>query len=623
MPVALDGVTDDVFVDTVQKRTFQYFKECSREKTGLVQDRANNFKSPKEAHGESYQVASVAATGYYLSSYIVAGENGWVSLKEVRKRVFNTLNFFLNDMEQVNGFFYHFVDIETGKRAWSSELSSIDTALFLGGVLHAKEYFSDDAEIVSLATQLYERVDWKWMLNDTNFLCMGWKPDRKDGRFLRQYWDHYSESMMMYIMAIGSPTHPIPAESWHAMRRDIKRYGDNVCIAYSALFTHQYSHIWVDFRDKNDGVVDYFKNSVSATLANREYCIDNKDKYKTYEEHVWGLTACDGPDGYKAYGGKPGYENHDGTVAPTGAGGSIAFTPELSIKALRTMYDKYGDILWGRYGFADSFNVDRNWTATDCIAIDEGTIVLMIQNYKTQSVWNYFMKNEWIQKGMNRIGFQKGPKTLTMPKPPQLVAQKVKNTVEIDGKLNDWDLSKGFSIADMRIEYGEIRDDKDFSGKMYFAYDDKYLYLALKIKDDEVIGKKGGSFIYKDDCVEIYSNPDRKGLLWGDAKDVQLGIVPNTRTEDGDTKSWAWFQNEDVSKSGGVVATWDTNAYGYTLEAAIKYDVLQVKPSTDIAFSISLHDVDEKDRGEAKLTTYFEDVNGKDGKIQLGTLQFN
>ena len=617
-PKATD--TDDVFLDKVERAAFRYFEECSNPEKGLVQDRAPNFEKPSKEKGEQYQVASVAATGYYLSAYVVAAERGWVSKAQAEERVLKALRFFATGMEQEHGFYYHFVDMKTGKRVWGSELSSIDTALFLAGVIHAKEYFTDNAEIQELAKTLYERVDWQWMTNGTKFLCMGWKPTRNGGRFLKEYWDHFSEALVMYIMAIGSPTHPLPASTWHALSKKIKRYGDYVCVAYSALFTHQYPHIWIDFRDKNDGSVDYFQNSVIATLANRQYCLDNRGQYKTYEENVWGLTACDGPGGYKAYGGKPGYENHDGTIAPTAAGGSLPFTPQLSTKALRAMYEKYGDRLWGRYGFSDSFNIDRNWFAKDCIAIDQGTILLMAENMRNENVWRYTMKNPWIQAGMKRIGFVPGTKEVQMPKPPHLVAYKTQRTIQIDGKLDDWDLSKGYSIDEMYLEYGSVDDMTDYSGKMYFAWDDTYFYFALKVKDDDIEGRKGGSFIYKDDCVEMYFDPQSDGLLWNDAHDVQLGLSLDARSTDGRVKSWAWFQNKNTEKTGDVTAVWVKNSYGYILEAAIKWDALLVKPQTPFRFSISLHDKDKKD--EAKLTTYFEDYPSNDGRKELGTLSF-
>jgi hypothetical protein len=617
------GSEADRFLTLVQQQAFQYFAECSRERTGLVQDRAHNFKAPEEAKEARYRIASVAATGYYLSAYIVAVEHGWVEKEEARERVRHCLRYFLNEMEQEHGFFYHFVDIETGKHIWSSELSSIDTALFLGGVIFAKEYFADDEEIVRCATELYERVDWQWMMNGTDFLCMGWKPYPKGiGRFLKSYWNGYNEALMMYVMAIGSPTHPVPADTWFKIDRTVKRYGEHVCIAHAPLFTHQYPHIWIDFRNKNDGIADYFQNSVVATLANREFCLDNRDKFKTYEEHVWGLTACDGPGGYRAYGGKPGYTDHDGTVAPTAAGGSIVFTPELSQKALMTMHEKYKDRLWGRYGFADSFNIARHWFAEDCVAIDQGTILLMIENFKSQLLWDNVMKNIWVQAGMSKIGFVEGTKVVAMPDPPDLVAHRAKNAVVLDGRLDDWDLSSGINIAKMTTEYGSVENDNDLSGELYLMFDNNKLYVAAKVNDNDIVCNEVKTAIYKDDCIEIFTDPDNNGLVWNDPNDVQIGISPDPKARDNSVKSWSWFQKTNLVKQRRVVARWSLYEQGYIIEAAVDYKALKINPSDRVSFSISIHDRDLADRSDTKRTTYFEELNGKDGTRELGYLRF-
>ncbi|MFC1809513.1 glucoamylase family protein, partial [Candidatus Omnitrophota bacterium] len=450
-----------------------------------------------------------------------------------------------------------------------------------------------------------------------------WKQHRQgEGRFLKSYWTDYNEAMILYIMAIGSPSHPIQADSWLKIHRPVKRYGEHVCIAYAPLFVHQYSHIWIDFRDKNDGIADYFQNSVIATRANREFCIDQQEEFKTYEEDIWGITASDGPDGYRAYGGKPGHEHHDGTVAPTAAGGSIVFTPELSKRALRAMYDKYKDRLWGRYGFSDSFNIDRDWFATDCIGIDQGTLLLMIENEKSELLWNYFMRNTWIQKGMERIGFAEGTKFVSIPPPPSLIAHKKTHDIVIDGTLAEWVLPSSFNINDMYVEYGSIDNEEDLSGVVYLQYDADRLYIGLDVRDDAIIGGKGGTHIYKDDCLEIFTDFQENGFVWGNPKDVQIGLLPNSRSEDGSVKSWAWFQNRDPIEQGDIVGQWNKTENGYTLETAISFDALMIQPTDRVRFSISLHDKDAANSSEVKVTTYFEELNGKDGSRELGYLIF-
>jgi hypothetical protein len=260
-----------------------------------------------------------------------------------------------------------------------------------------------------IANDLYERADFEWLRTDDGtrpeelLLGHGWTPE--DG-FLPYRWDSYSELMILYLLAMGSPTHPIPAESWTAWSRPEGDYAGFTTFAQGPLFTHQYSQAFVDFRDQRDTLgFDYFASSVNATLANRQFAIDQKNDFKTYEEHIWGLTASDGPHGYRAYGAPPGAINHDGTVSPAAPAGSIVFTPDLSITALRTMYNHYGDHIWGQYGFSDAFNVDQDWYDQDVIGIDVGITLIMLQNHKDEFIWRLFMQHPSIQNAMVKAGF--------------------------------------------------------------------------------------------------------------------------------------------------------------------------------------------------------------------------
>lgn len=376
-------VIDKDFLDKVAKDTFNYFWEFYNKDSGLISD-SSRPGAP----------CSIAAVGFGLTAYCIAAENGWASKNEIYLRILKTLSTFLNKVEGEKGFFYHFVDMETGERVWNCEVSSIDTALFLAGALTAGEYFKG-TEIERLANKLYSRVDWRWMLNNKNVLCMGWKPEEG---FLPYYWDHYSELIILYALAIGSPTKPIPRECWFAWKRN-KTYtnGDKfVSCPTGSLFVYQYSHAWIDFRgkvDQYDGT-DYWENSVKATLANKKFCERRKSKYKTYNEGFWGLSACIGPDGYKGYG----TAFHDGTVAPSSVAGSIPFLPSLCISTLRLMYEKYKDRIYTRYGFVNGFNLDREWFADECLGIDQGITLLMIENYKSGFVWKYFMNHPAIKK---------------------------------------------------------------------------------------------------------------------------------------------------------------------------------------------------------------------------------
>jgi len=378
---------DELFLDKLQQDIFRFFWEEANPKNGLIKDSSRN-NAP----------CSIASCGFGLTAICIAESRGWISYNKAYKRVLTTLITFRDKVYNQHGFFYHFLDMKTGKRVWNCEVSSIDTALFLAGALFAGEYFKG-TEVERVAKQIYERVDWKWMSRG-RFISMGWKPET--GLF-PSFWSSYNELMIIYALAIGSPTHPIEPRTWRLWGRPWGEYAGYklVYCPTGSLFVYQYSHAYIDFRQIDDNGINWFENSKNATLANRQFCIDNMDKYKTYGPNIWGLTASTGPYGYKGYGAKPGYPKHDGTICPAGAGGSITFTPELSIKALRYMYEKYGNKIYDKYGFRDAFNLERNWFSKEHLGISQGIMILMIENYRTGMVWHYFMKNEYIQKWLS------------------------------------------------------------------------------------------------------------------------------------------------------------------------------------------------------------------------------
>ena len=380
--------SDDVFLDKVEKDIFRFFWEQANPKNGLIKD-SSRPGAP----------CSIASTGFGLTAICIAESRGWISHEKAYKRILTTLLTFRDKLHNEHGFFYHFLDMGSGKRVWNCELSSIDTALFLAGALFAGEYFKG-TEIEKVAKQIYERVDWQWMSRG-NFISMGWKPET--GLF-PALWSSYNELMIIYALAIGSPTHPIESKAWHLWQRPKGKYaGYELIYCFTgSLFVYQYSHAWIDFRKLDDDSINWFENSVEATKANRQFCIDNMNKYKTYGPNVWGLTASVGPYGYKGYGAKPGSPIHDGTMCPAGAGGSIVFTPELSISALKYMYENYGNRIYDKYGFKDAFNLDKNWYSYEHLGISQGIMMLMIENYRTGMVWEYFMKNEYIQNWISR-----------------------------------------------------------------------------------------------------------------------------------------------------------------------------------------------------------------------------
>jgi len=393
------------FLDDLQQRSFHYFWEQADPQTGLVADRARMDGSAVDIDHQN--VASIAATGFGLTSLCIATERSWIDRAQALERTRNTLRFFDSRAFQQRGWFYHWLDAKTGERRWNSEVSSIDTALLLAGVLTVRQCFRDDQEIVRLATRIYQRVDFQWMLNGHALLLShGWKPE---SGFLHARWDTYSEDTILYLLAIGSPAHPISPASWYALWRDRYRYeGHSYFTTIGVpLFMHQYAHAWVDYRNRREtrgDRIDYFQNSISATLAHRAFCMNLSHEFPAFGPDVWGITASDSAKGYLAWGGPPRDPDIDGTIVPAAAGGSLMFTPELSTRALVTMREKYGDKIYGKYGFVDAFNPKTGWTDTDVIGINIGIILLSAENARTGNVWRWFMQNREVPIALAKVG---------------------------------------------------------------------------------------------------------------------------------------------------------------------------------------------------------------------------
>ena len=411
---------DRAFLEDLERRSVLYFWEQADRSTGLVLDRAS--ADGGAAKGPSRDIASIAATGFGLTAICLGTEHGWIPRDQAMERVRTTLDFLANKADAEHGWFYHWMSASSGERRWDSETSSVDTAFLLGGVLTCGAYFSKDPEISRLAKEIFERVDFQWMLNgDPLLLSHGWK--RGKG-FLKFKWDFYSEASMLYLLAIGSPTHPINQESWYAWQRPYYSYNSYDFISGGPLFTHQYSHAWVDFRNRRDrGFIDFYRNSINATRANRAYCVNlNDDLPNTFGPQIWGITASDGPKGYRIYGEIKAFEPVDGTVAPSAAGGSLMFTPDISIPALRDIRERYGDRVYGRYGFVDGYNPTLKWFDTDVVGIDVGVTLLSAENLLTGNVWRWFMSNDAISRGMDLAGFS------SPPSPPESPAPEKKKT---------------------------------------------------------------------------------------------------------------------------------------------------------------------------------------------------
>jgi hypothetical protein len=388
---------DDQFLDDLEKRNFQFFWEQASPQTGLVRDRCNVSKN------ENSVVASIAATGFGLTALCIAQQRGFVSLSDARDRVLATLRFLWKKMPTHRGFFYHFADINTGERVWDSEVSSVDTAILLCGLLTCRRHFQEHSEISFLAYEIFNRVDWSWLSEDTSLLPHGWTPEFG---FLPYRWDYYSEMMMIYLLGLGSLPHPLSAEAWNAWKRTKFEYdGIRYIGSFAPLFVHQYSQAWFDFRGKRDAYADYFENSILATDAHKDFCLELAKQFPDYGEDLWGISASDSQKGYVIWGGPPMMGPIDGTIVPSASAGSLPFLPQPVMRVLNNIKDRYGRA-WSRYGFVNAFNPLKNWYDSDVVGIDVGITMLMAENVRTGFVWNTFMKNQEAQRGMQRAGFK-------------------------------------------------------------------------------------------------------------------------------------------------------------------------------------------------------------------------
>jgi hypothetical protein len=384
------------------KGCFDFFwNETTTEGPGYGLIRDNTHKWAKD-------VSSIASVGFGLSAYVIGVQRGWITKEQGYERALGTLKTLYQSVEHMNGFFFHFIYMNSGKRAWNSEITIIDTAILLMGALTASEYYG--GEVMDYFEKIYRRVNWEWYRDKKgNMFYMGYHI----GKGFSGWWDLYAEQIMMYILGAASPTYPVDKEMYYTFGRNIGKYkGNEFIYTYTgSLFAYQFTHAWVDFRNKKDRLgADWFNNSVKAVMANRQCCIDNSHKFKTYGENSWGMTACETPHGYDgSIGGAPSANNNtthlmEGTIPPCGAVGSIVFAPEESIDAMNHMYYNLPQ-LWCQYGFKDAYNLDNSpvWFSECVIGIDKGISLLMLENYRSGLMWDLTMNNEYIKKGMELL----------------------------------------------------------------------------------------------------------------------------------------------------------------------------------------------------------------------------
>ncbi|WP_263377790.1 glucoamylase family protein [Granulicella paludicola] len=396
--------TDEHFLDEMQRRSCLYFVEQASHSNGQVLDRA---AASIDGKLDPRRMTSIAATGFGLSALCIADKRGYFPHATMVEQVVRTLRFHADELYNNHGFFYHFNDIETGARFARNEVSSIDTALLLCGVLTARAHFHNNSEVQRYATKIYERVDWPWMLNGGKTFSMGWNPE---SGFIAARWNHYCELMMIYLLAMGSQTHPVDADCWDAWSRDRMSYAGYEYIGGGdPLFVHQYSQAWFDFRGKRDRYANYFENSVTATRAHKAFCLKLG---KPYSEDYWGISASDSAHGYTAWGGpSPSGESFggvDGSVVPNAVAGSLPFLPDDCLRVLRSLKTNYGQQAWGRYSFCDALHPAAAWYDPDVLGIDLGISVVMAENLRSGFVWETFARNPEVGIAMKRAGFRPG-----------------------------------------------------------------------------------------------------------------------------------------------------------------------------------------------------------------------
>jgi hypothetical protein len=393
---------DDAFLEQLERANFRFFWEQADPESGLVKDRCNVRSTDNSV------VASIASTGFGLTALCIGQQRGYVSMADARHRVLTTLRFLWQVMPNHRGFFFHFANIKSGERIWDSEVSSIDTAMLVCGVLTCRQHFGH-SEIEYLAHDILNRIEWNWLSEDTTLLQHGWVPG---GGFLPYRWDYYSELMMMYLLGMGSSSNALPPDAWHAWKRITFDYeGLRYIGSYAPLFIHQYSQAWFDLRDKRDRYANYFENSTVATEAHRRFCLELAKQFPDYSEDLWGITASDSAHGYVNWGGPPEVGPIDGTVVPSAAAGSLPFLPAPTLRVLKNMKQRYGDHCWSQYGFVNAFNPLINWYDHDVVGIDTGITMLMAENLRTGFVWETFMKNPEAQRGLERAGFTNSANT--------------------------------------------------------------------------------------------------------------------------------------------------------------------------------------------------------------------
>jgi len=399
---------DDAFFDDLSERSFRFFWDAMDPETGICRDLIHDNPADNQRKGDESR-GSTGVTGFCLTAVCIGAERKWIRRQEAMERVRRALRSYSSGtVDCIHGWFYHFLDVHSGQRWKKSEVSTSDSIWLLGGALTCRQYFHEDSEIRDLASTIYSRFDFLWMTNgDGKLLSHGWRPEG----FIPFRYEKYCQLAAMYLLGIGSATHALPPDAWYAWDRDAFSYGQYDYIGESLLWTYQYPFAWFDFRHRRESrgtLLDWFENSQTATRAHREWCAAELSRtFPDYSGDLWGITSSMSPTGYRAWGGPPRLSRIDGSVVPCAAAGSLMLTPDICISALQNMKDKFGKMIWGRYGFADAFNPLTGWVASDTLGLDVVITLLSAENLRHGSVWHWFMANPEARRALQLAGIEK------------------------------------------------------------------------------------------------------------------------------------------------------------------------------------------------------------------------